>query len=66
MVGNSVYQGGNLSGATLGAQEVLGQVPLLSDWFAQGWPLVFGVLAAAILWQGKAKFIEYALITLVC
>ncbi|WP_272977845.1 Nramp family divalent metal transporter [Idiomarina baltica] len=65
VVGNSVYQGGNLSGATLGAQEVLGQVPLLSDWFAQGWPLVFGVLAAAILWQGKAKFIEYALITLV-
>tara|TARA_B100000700_G_scaffold325855_1_gene435759 strand:+ start:2970 stop:4196 length:1227 start_codon:yes stop_codon:yes gene_type:complete len=65
IVGNSVYQGGNLSGATLGAQEVLGHVPWLSDWFEQGWPVIFGVLAAIILWQGKAKFIEYALISLV-
>ncbi|PYE32391.1 NRAMP (natural resistance-associated macrophage protein)-like metal ion transporter [Idiomarina fontislapidosi] len=65
IVGNSVYQGGNLSGATLGAQEALGHVPWLSNWFEQGWPVIFGVLAATILWQGKAKFIEYALISLV-
>lgn len=64
VIGNSVYQGGNLTGASLGIAG-LGE----SGWFpvlpAQIVPLILGVLAAALLWLGSYKVLEQVLIGLV-
>lgn len=64
VIGNSVYQGGNLTGASLGIAG-LGE----SGWFpvlpAQLVPLILGVLAAALLWLGSYKVLERVLIGLV-
>lgn len=57
VIGNSVYQAGNLSGASLGAAAVVGHADYL--------PLIFGLLAAIILWQGRARVIERVLIAVV-
>lgn len=65
VIGNSVYQGGNLSGASLGASELIGPVPLLDNWLSNAWALVVGVIALLILWSGNARVIEKALIGLV-
>ncbi|MGM0630112.1 MAG: Nramp family divalent metal transporter [Pseudomonadota bacterium] len=64
-IGNSVYQGGNLSGASLGAGELLGPVPILDDWLSNAWALIIGVIALLILWSGNARVIEKALIGMV-
>jgi len=64
-IGNSVYQGGNLSGASLGAGELLGPVPILDAWLSNAWALVIGIIALLILWSGNARVIEKALIGMV-
>lgn len=64
-IGNSVYQGGNLSGASLGASELLGPVPLLDDWLSNAWALIIGLVALLILWSGNARIIEKVLIVMV-
>lgn len=58
IVGNSVYQGGNISGARLGLADLL---PTDGEFI----PLVLGVLAALVLWQGNYRVIEKVLIGLV-
>ncbi|WP_417442771.1 Nramp family divalent metal transporter [Idiomarina abyssalis] len=64
-IGNSVYQGGNLSGASLGAGELLGPVTILDAWLSNAWALVIGIIALLILWSGNARVIEKALIGMV-
>jgi len=64
-IGNSVYQGGNLSGASLGASELLGSVSVLDVWLSNAWALVIGIIALLILWSGNARVIERALIVMV-
>ena len=64
-IGNSVYQGGNLSGASLGAGELLGPVPILDDWLSNAWALIIGVIALLILWSGNGRVIEKTLIGMV-
>lgn len=64
VVGNSVYQGGNLTGASLGIAGLSE-----SGWFpalpSQLVPLLLGILAAGLLWIGSYKVLERALIALV-
>lgn len=58
VVGNSVYQGGNLMGATLGIAGVTGE--------PQAWmPLLIGSIAILLLWSGSYKKLEGVLIALV-
>ncbi|WP_317497556.1 Nramp family divalent metal transporter [Idiomarina sp. PL1-037] len=64
-IGNSVYQGGNLSGASLGAYELLGPVPLVDKWLSNAWAVVIGVVAFLVLWSGNARVIEKSLIAMV-
>lgn len=64
-IGNSVYQGGNLSGASLGASELLGPIPLLDDWLSNPWAIIIGIIALLILWSGNARVIEKVLIGMV-
>ncbi len=60
VVGNSVYQGGNLTGASLGISDLIG----ISQ--ARGLtPLALGILAGIILWIGSYRLIERVLIALV-
>jgi NRAMP (natural resistance-associated macrophage protein)-like metal ion transporter len=58
IVGNSVYQGGNISGARMGLADL---IHIDGHWI----PVILGVLAAAVLWQGSYKVIEKVLIGLV-
>lgn len=58
IIGNSVYQGGNLTGASMGIAGVLGEQ---AAWL----PLVLGILAAALLWRGSYVLLERVLIALV-
>lgn len=58
IVGNSVYQAGNISGARMGLADLL---PIDGQYI----PLLLGALAAAVLWQGSYRIIEKVLIALV-
>ncbi|MGQ4277137.1 Nramp family divalent metal transporter [Pseudidiomarina sp. E22-M8] len=58
VIGNSVYQGGNLTGASLGMAGLIGEQ---ATWL----PLVLGGLAAALLWSGSYRLLERVLIALV-
>jgi manganese transport protein len=58
IIGNSVYQGGNISGARLGLADLL---PIDGHYI----PVALGALAAVVLWQGSYKVIEKVLIGLV-
>lgn len=58
IIGNSVYQGGNLSGASMGVAGVIGEQ---AAWL----PMVLGLLAGALLWRGSYVLLERVLIALV-
>ena len=58
-IGSAAYEAGNLTGASLGLQEILPSVnPLL-------WTPLIAVLGGVLLYTGKRKVIEGALIVLV-
>lgn len=59
IVGNSAYEGGNISGAVLGMEAVFG-TPQFNYY-----PLVIGVLAAGVLLAGNYKVLERILVILV-
>ncbi|MBZ9610461.1 Nramp family divalent metal transporter [Rheinheimera maricola] len=69
VIGNSAYQGGNISGAVLGAEALFADVYLIKYWQTVSglnlWALILGALAAAVLWFGQYKWIERCLIVLV-
>ncbi|GAA0821585.1 Nramp family divalent metal transporter [Colwellia asteriadis] len=68
VVGNAAYQGGNISGASLGLVHVFGQGQWLQGSMLETislWPLVIGSVALFILASGSYQFIEKALILLV-
>lgn len=60
-IGNAAYEGGNLVGASLGAQALLGVGEEAQPWLALGLALVAG----AALFQGRYKLLERLLISLV-
>jgi len=69
VIGNSAYQGGNISGAALGADALFANSHWLSAWRELTdinlWALLVGAVAASVLWFGQYKLIERCLIALV-
>tara|TARA_R110002126_G_scaffold38993_29_gene116099 strand:+ start:2791 stop:4035 length:1245 start_codon:yes stop_codon:yes gene_type:complete len=69
VVGNSAYQGGNISGASMGADALWQESKLIttlrSSGIANPWALLIGGLAALVLWHRNYAFIERCLIGLV-
>jgi Mn2+/Fe2+ NRAMP family transporter len=63
VVGNAAYQGGNISGASLGVIQLFGEQQWLG--LTSIWPIVIGFIAFAILVSGSYQFIEKSLIVLV-
>ena len=57
IIGNAAYEAGNLAGASLGLDLIIEGFSL--------WPLILGVMAAVILFQGKYAYLEKILIVLV-
>ena len=51
VIGNAAYQGGNLTGASIGAEGLLGTHPFAFNL----WAVVIGAIAVIVLWQGKYK-----------
>lgn len=58
-VGSAAYEAGNLSGATMGLIEIFPQV------HAQVWTPLIAIFSALLLYSGKHKVVETALIFLV-
>lgn len=58
-VGSAAYEAGNLSGATMGLIEIFPQVQ------AQVWTPLIAIFSALLLYSGKHKVVETALIFLV-
>ncbi|RHW76549.1 divalent metal cation transporter [Colwellia sp. RSH04] len=63
VIGNAAYQGGNISGASLGLESIFAK-PAVFGAFSF-WPLIIGLFAFVILISGNYKIIERALIALV-
>ena len=61
VIGNAAYQGGNLTGASIGAEGLLGTHPFAFNL----WAVVIGAIAVIVLWQGRYKTVERTLIGLV-
>jgi manganese transport protein len=55
VIGNSAYQGGNISGASMGADALWQQTTFIILMREQGianpWAMVFGLIAITVLWQ---------------
>ena len=69
VIGNSAYQGGNISGASMGA-DALWQHSWAVTWLretglANPWALLIGLIATAVLWRRNYVLIERCLIGLV-
>ncbi len=62
VVGNSAYQGGNISGASLGLQALVGDS---APFGAKVWPILIGMAALILLWTGSLQGLEWALLLLV-
>ncbi|MDX1677571.1 Nramp family divalent metal transporter [Arsukibacterium sp.] len=69
VIGNSAYQGGNISGASMGAdalwQNYWPVTALRDSGLANPWALLIGLAATAVLWQGNYAVLERCLIGLV-
>lgn len=69
VIGNSAYQGGNISGASLGADAIWGNTRFISVIRQYSdlnpWALLIGIVAATVLWRGNYRLIERCLIALV-
>ena len=69
VIGNSAYQGGNISGAALGADTLFADSALVLQWknytSVNPWALLLGLVSAVVLWFGQYKLIERCLIALV-
>lgn len=66
VVGNAAYEGGNISGAALGVQELVFDFRLqLGAWQLSVAPLLIGAIAYLILGLGGIRLVQNALIGLV-
>ncbi|MCC5826312.1 Nramp family divalent metal transporter [Alkalimonas sp.] len=69
VIGNSAYQGGNITGASLGADAIWGDTRFISSIRTytglNPWALLIGALAVSVLWHGNYRLIERCLIGLV-
>ncbi len=58
LIGNAAYQTGNLVGGALGLEELLGGS-------SRVWGPLLGALAFALLWSGRYRWVERALVAMV-
>lgn len=69
VIGNSAYQGGNISGASMGADALWQHswpiTALRESGLTNPWAVLIGVIAATVLWQGSYVILERCLIGLV-
>lgn len=66
MIGNTAYEAGNISGAALGLETLIGDFHLKSGPVnLKLYPLLIGITASLLLWIGKYKILERSLIFLV-
>ena len=66
MIGNTAYEAGNISGAALGLETLIGSFTLNQASFnLRIYPILIGFLATLLLWIGKYKILERSLIFLV-
>ncbi|MEO1656531.1 MAG: Nramp family divalent metal transporter [Pseudomonadota bacterium] len=60
-IGNAAYEGGNIAGAALGAQAIVGEASVPPA----VWPIAIGLIAGVALWFGQYRTLETLLIILV-
>lgn len=66
MIGNTAYEAGNISGAALGLEILIGSLSFESSVLnLKLYPILIGLIAATLLWIGKYKILERSLIFLV-
>ena len=66
MIGNTAYEEGNISGAALGLETLIGSFSFESSVLnLKLYPILIGLIAATLLWIGKYKILERSLIFLV-
>mgnify|MGYP001186974745 FL=1 len=66
MIGNTAYEAGNISGAALGLETLIGSFTLNQASFnLKIYPILIGFSATLLLWIGKYKILERSLIFLV-
>ncbi len=66
VIGNSLYEAGNISGGVLGLETVLGsQNFMLGPFYVNGLSILIGIIAFALLYVGNYKFLETVLVSLV-
>ena len=66
MIGNTAYEAGNISGAALGLETLIGSFSFQSSVInLKLYPILIGLIAATLLWIGKYKLLERSLIFLV-
>lgn len=66
MIGNTAYEAGNISGAALGLETLIGSFKFESSVLnLKLYPILIGLIAATLLWIGKYKILERSLIFLV-
>lgn len=64
VIGNSAYQSGNISGASLGLASLFPGFMLTSPEF-NSWAIIIGCIAFAVMWRGHYILIERAMMLLV-
>ncbi len=63
MIGNTAYEAGNISGAALGLETLIGSFSFESSVLnLKLYPILIGLIAATLLWIGKYKILERSLI----
>ena len=66
MIGNTAYEAGNISGAALGLETLIGSFSFQSSVInLKLYPILISLIAATLLWIGKYKLLERSLILLV-
>ena len=66
IIGNTAYEAGNISGAALGLETLIGSFSFESSVLnLKLYPILIGLIAATLLWIGKYKILERSLIFLV-
>jgi len=66
MIGNTAYEAGNISGAALGLETLIGSFNFQSSAInLKLYPILIGLIASTLLWIGKYKLLERSLIFLV-
>lgn len=65
VVGNGAYQGGNISGASLGLSALFNSANDPTTPSLNPWALVIGSIAFVLLWRGSYRLLEKAMVILV-